>query len=491
MMRSAETGPQNPDAQLKSQMRKLMAKFHPDKGIFKGAEAETIMRVLAACRDASTTATYGDLNNPKTWQGTWDMWRGRGKPLSSDEEFIRLIRDAGDGTLIRSERTVRLPNSPREFIHILQNFADTGALPPETPQERQEREKAESATTSRREWKEWQQQSQEQESPRERRSRERDERAAHEEQQREQQRAERDRQERERAERAQRERDEEERRARAEREQAERAERERAERETRRPENVFARRIESASTMEHFKGILKDIELAFASQGADYPDSIFWDGTYEYLPDSIFLRGRYEYLRFGEIPRRVAALYRAEVANAIDVRGLKNVYANIIRDGFFKDAAQLDALSPEGEILLGRVYEHAELVFRAQIENAQFRAELADIEQDMQRFFGGPLNEARIFTTSHGPLGPLASADRAKMTREQSKRYDRGERAPRFSGPLSEAEKAAIALESGIVSFGSATSELADVVRSLADLLEQKKESIWRSRLPKAPRRAA
>ncbi len=276
----------------------------------------------------------------------------------------------------------------------------------------------------------------------------------------------------------------EEQRKREEAEAARRAQeaKERAEREARKPENVFARRMRGATTFEHFKSILKDIEEAYANRVEGDNDKWFPDAAYNEI-------------RFGQLPQRAAEFYKTQLENSKTARSIRSVFRNVITEGFFKDMRQpfgppeVDTLSPLGESLLADSYVQAASYFKDKIEKAEHRSELGELEKELQQFYGGALNEVNIFRPSLFGVRPaLTTAERASMTREQAKRYEKGETEPIFTGPFSAEEREKMMVDAKVSYKGPSGRVAADTIRGLVDQLEKKKEDLWRSKLPKAPR---
>lgn len=533
-MNERAKGPDSEDATVKGQIRKLLKRFHADRSNMKGKDVETIAQILGQCVDASKKKNF-------------DSWP---KGFTYNNEFITLVSDSPDGVVKRSDRAVRVPRSPREFVKVLQGFVDTGVLPPESPQDRQDRERAD-ATAARRQrgpsyadpnatysarnrqqqgrgprgdYGAWEQQQEEAQ----RRAQEEAQRRQEEEHSTwrkwQQERAERARRQQEEAARqaqedaARRKAKEAERRFRENvekeaRERAERARRAREEAQRRVDEEAQVKAAEEAERKAQEEANRRERETREAAEReARRPENLFtrriaeaqtlddfrgivkdMDNAFENQsvrgPDHAFAKDAYDNLRFIEMPGRVAEMFRAEIANAEKPDEFQKVFRDIVQDGFFRDASARETLSGQGEVLLSEVSGHAELYFKNAIREAKFRSELADIGKQIERFFGGTLSEARIFDPVLGRRAPLSQVERSTMTREQIKRYGAGDTAPRFAGPLSDEQKVEISRDSKISFTGPLPKDSAKIVADLSDAIDEQVERLQKARLA-ATRRA-
>lgn len=117
-MTEMRQGPKSENEELRSVLRELRRRCHPDVlGPKYKNDATLVTTILNACGEAD-----------KNKAAAWSSWPGRNNPFK--DQFVRLTLQRRDGTIAQAEYAIPISNSPREFIHTMEAYLLKGELPP-------------------------------------------------------------------------------------------------------------------------------------------------------------------------------------------------------------------------------------------------------------------------------------------------------------------------------------------------------------------------
>lgn len=117
-MAEMRQGPKSENEELRSALRELRRRCHPDVlGPKYKNDATLVTTILNACGEAD-----------KNKAAAWSSWPGRNNPFK--DQFVRLTLQRRDGTIAQAEYAIPISNSPREFIRTMEAYLLKGELPP-------------------------------------------------------------------------------------------------------------------------------------------------------------------------------------------------------------------------------------------------------------------------------------------------------------------------------------------------------------------------